>query len=82
MALAWTFLPNFATLTPVQSSRIMEEYMTVPEVAELLKLSEKSVYRLAQKKELPGFKVGGSWRFRRGDIDRWIAKQIKDQKES
>ena len=60
----------------------MEEYMTVPEVAELLKLSEKSVYRLAQKKELPGFKVGGSWRFRRGDIDRWIAKQIKDQKES
>ncbi len=51
--------------------------MTVPEVAELLKLSEKTVYRLAQKKDLPGFKAGGSWRFRRRDIDAWAAKQIR-----
>ena len=51
--------------------------MTVPEVAALLKLSEKTVYRLAQKKDLPGFKAGGSWRFRRRDIDSWAAKQIR-----
>jgi len=55
----------------------MEEYMTVPQVAELLQLSEKTVYRLAQKGELPGFKAGGSWRFRRRDIDAWAAKQIR-----
>jgi len=51
--------------------------MTVPEVAELLKLSEKTVYRLAQRRELPGFKAGGSWRFRRRDIDAWAAEQIR-----
>jgi len=55
-----------------------EQYMTVPEVAELLKLSEKTVYRLAQKRELPAFKVGTSWRFRRRDIDAWAAKQIRE----
>jgi excisionase family DNA binding protein len=48
--------------TPVQ------EYLTVADVAALLKLSEKTVYRLAQRGALPGFKAGGSWRFRRRDI--------------
>ena len=60
----------------------MEEYMTIIEVAELLKLSEKTVYRLAQKKDLPGFKAGGSWRFRRRDIEKWVAQRIKDQERS
>ncbi|RKY16977.1 MAG: DNA-binding protein [Planctomycetota bacterium] len=55
----------------------MPDYLTVPQVAELLQLSEKTVYRLAQRGELPAFKVGGSWRFRRQDIDDWAAKQVE-----
>ncbi len=51
------------------------EIMTVKEVSEYLKLAEKTTYRLAAKKELPGFKVGGSWRFDKKDIDNWIASQ-------
>jgi excisionase family DNA binding protein len=58
----------------------MEEYLTVPQVAELLQLSEKTVYRLAQRGELPGFKAGGSWRFRRTDIDAWAAEQIRGKR--
>lgn len=42
--------------------------MTIHEVAEYLKLNEKTVYRLAAEGEIPGLKVGGSWRFRRHDI--------------
>lgn len=57
-----------------------ENYLTLKEVAELLKLSEKTIYRLAQQGEIPAFKVGGSWRFRASDIDQWVAKQIDDQK--
>jgi excisionase family DNA binding protein len=54
-------LPYLATLAPTATPPIsMEEYMTGPEVAELLKLSEKTVYRLARKKDLPRFKAGGS----------------------
>ena len=53
------------------------EIMTIKEVSKYLKLAEKTTYRLAAKKELPGFKVGGSWRFDKQDIDNWIASQKK-----
>jgi excisionase family DNA binding protein len=49
--------------------------MTVREVAGYLNVNEKTVYRLAQRRELPGFKVAGAWRFQRGDIDAWIEVQ-------
>lgn len=49
--------------------------MTVREVAGYLNVNEKTVYRLAQRWELPGFKVAGAWRFQRADIDAWIEAQ-------
>ena len=49
--------------------------MTVREVAAYLNVNEKTVYRLAQRQELPAFKVAGAWRFRRADIDAWIDHQ-------
>jgi excisionase family DNA binding protein len=49
-----------------------DEILTLPEVAELLKVAEKTVYTMAQKGHLPAFKVGGQWRFRRDDLHRWI----------
>lgn len=52
-----------------------DEILTLKEVARLLKVADKTVYTMAQKKELPAFKVRGQWRFRRGDIDRWINEQ-------
>ncbi len=44
------------------------DILTLKEVAEYLKLAEKTAYRLAAEGKLPGFKVGGSWRFRKDDI--------------
>ena len=52
-----------------------DEILTLKEVAEYLKLAEKTAYRLAQKGKLPGFKVGGSWRFKREDTESWIEQQ-------
>lgn len=49
--------------------------MTVRDVALYLKVDEKTVYRLAQRGELPGFKVAGTWRFKRADIDTWIEQR-------
>ena len=51
--------------------------MTVREVANYLNVDDKTVYRLAQRGELPGFKVAGTWRFKREDIDQWIETQKK-----
>jgi excisionase family DNA binding protein len=49
--------------------------MTVREVAGYLNVDEKTAYRLAQRGELPGFKVAGTWRFKTRDIDDWIERQ-------
>lgn len=55
-----------------------EEIMTLKEVALYLKLTEKTAYRLAAEKKLPGFKVGGSWRFKRVDLEKWIEDQKRN----
>ena len=49
------------------------EVMTVREVAEYLKVKDRTIYRLVSSGEMPGFKVGGSWRFRKSEIDQWTA---------
>lgn len=51
------------------------DIMTIREISSYLKLAEKTTYRLVAEGEIPGFKVGGSWRFRKSDIDKWINKQ-------
>jgi excisionase family DNA binding protein len=51
------------------------DIMTVKEVAEYLKIKEKTAYRLVAEGKIPGFKVGGSWRFRREEIENWIELQ-------
>jgi excisionase family DNA binding protein len=52
------------------------EILTLEQVAAFLKASKKTVYRLAQNGEVPAFKLGGSWRFRKAELDKWIANQI------
>ena len=52
-----------------------DDIITIKEVADYLKLKEKTAYALVARGEIPGFKVGGSWRFRRSEIDRWIRQQ-------
>ncbi len=54
-----------------------DEILTLKEVAAYLKLAEKTAYRLAADGKLPGFKVGGSWRFKQGDVESWIEEQKK-----
>ena len=49
--------------------------MTVQDVAEYLNVDPKTVYRMVNRGDLPGFKVGGIWRFQQDDIDAWIARQ-------
>jgi excisionase family DNA binding protein len=54
---------------------VPDEILTLPEVAALLKVAEKTVYTMAQRAEIPAFKVRGQWRFKRADIDSWIENQ-------
>ena len=54
------------------------EILTLDDVAAYLKVGKRTVYRLAAAKKIPAFKVGGTWRFSRADIDMWIKQQSMD----
>ena len=56
------------------------EILTLEEVAVYLKAGKRTVYRLAQKGEIPAFKLGGTWRVCRSDLERWIAESTNKQK--
>ena len=56
------------------------EIFTLDEVAAYLKVGKRTVYRLAAAKKIPAFKVGGTWRFQRRDIDQWIQRQTAEAK--
>jgi excisionase family DNA binding protein len=42
---------------------MMPNFVTAKEVGRYLKLSESTIYKLAARGEIPGFKIGDSWRF-------------------
>jgi excisionase family DNA binding protein len=49
------------------------EIMTLQDVAEYLNCHPITVHRLLDHGELRAFRLGSNWRFRRADIDQWIA---------
>ena len=52
----------------------MDAWMTLEEVAQYLKVSRDSIYRLAQKGEIPASKIGNLWRFKREEVDGWMKR--------
>lgn len=51
------------------------DIMTMKEVADYLKINDKTAYKLTAEGKIPGFKVGGAWRFKKSEIDSWINSQ-------
>lgn len=49
-----------------------DDIMTMDELAEYLKVSKSTLYKLAVESKLPGQKVGKRWRFHRRAIDDWL----------
>jgi PTS system nitrogen regulatory IIA component len=50
----------------------MSDVLTLKQLADHLQLSERTIYRLLGRGQLPGFKIGGHWRFRRSVVDYWL----------
>ncbi|MFH1226561.1 MAG: transcriptional repressor LexA [Planctomycetota bacterium] len=51
---------------------MLSDIMTLPEVAEYLKVDKKTVYRMVKAGQIPAFRVRSEWRFRKEAIDVWI----------
>lgn len=60
---------------PLSSPQSPEPLLTVPEVADLLRLKPKTVYEWVGKGRLPCFRLGGRIRFSRSEVLRWLAAQ-------
>lgn len=56
------------------------EIMTIKQLAEYLKLNYQTVYKKAQKREIPGSKIGRGWRFQKIVIDRWLSEELAVRK--
>ena len=54
---------------------VIDDILDAEEVGKMLRIHSRTVIRLANQGELPGFKVGGQWRFRRKDIEDYIEEQ-------
>ena len=53
-------------------------YVTVAEVASLLRVSNMTVYRLVQAGSIPAVRVGRSYRIREDDVDKYLAGQYTE----
>jgi excisionase family DNA binding protein len=57
----------------------LADFLTVAEVALLLRLHPTTIYRWVKRGELPGFKVGDNWRISSKALDLWILQRCRDQ---
>jgi excisionase family DNA binding protein len=73
--------PTIHLAKPMPSIPAHNAIMTIGEVADYLKVTERTIYRLAGAKQIPAFKVGGSWRFSKADIDSWIKRQSEENSQ-
>ncbi|MFA5143950.1 MAG: helix-turn-helix domain-containing protein [Candidatus Omnitrophota bacterium] len=52
-----------------------DDIMTTSEVLKYLKISRMTLYKWMRKKKLPFHKLGGRYRYRTNEIDKWISKR-------
>ena len=60
----------------------MTELMTVQELADYLRVTEKTIYRLIRRGRIPATKVGRSWRFDKASVDEWLSRNSVGAKAS
>lgn len=59
----------------------MDKLYTLQEVAEILKLSTKSIYRYIESQKLKASKVGGQWRISKKDLSLFIERTKNNFKQ-
>jgi excisionase family DNA binding protein len=60
---------------PLSQSHARAHFMTVAEVAGLMRVSNMTVYRLIKAGDLPAVRVGKSFRVREDDVDQYLSSR-------
>ncbi len=56
-------------------------WLTLSEVAEYLRVSRETIYKLAQQSKIPASKLGNQWRFKQDLVDQWLQSQTSEPLE-
>jgi excisionase family DNA binding protein len=57
----------------------MNEILTSKEVANYLRISEATLYKLISNGEIPAFRIATAWRFTRDGIENWLIKKVNNK---
>lgn len=60
----------------------MQKLMSVKELAEYLDLSQRTIYNMIGRDEIPFIKIGGQYRFKRNQIDEWLEQESRKLPET
>lgn len=55
---------------------MQDDILTIEEVANYLRVSDRTVYDWAQKGEIPAGKIGTVWRFKKSEVERWVNERL------
>jgi excisionase family DNA binding protein len=50
-------------------------FLTTEDLLSYLRITPRTMYRLIRNGEIPAIRIGRQWRFRRADLDAWVARQ-------
>ena len=50
--------------------------LTIEEVANYLRVSDRTVYDWAQRGEIPAGKIGTVWRFKKSEVEKWVNERL------
>ena len=55
----------------------LKEVMTLREASQYLGITPDTLYKYLSEKEIPAFKLGNRWRFKKDLLDRWMENRIE-----
>ena len=53
------------------------EILTIKELCDVLHVHRATIYKMAKQGTIPSFRIGSDWRFRRDEIERWMADESR-----
>jgi excisionase family DNA binding protein len=59
-------------------SHMIAETYTIEQLQKILKLSDRTIFRLLKDGKITGFKIGREWRFQESDINAYIQAQRQE----
>ena len=57
----------------------MQKLMTIKEVADYLRLSKVTVYKMTRQGKIPALKIGKQWRYNKSEIDTWVKQKSNSE---